>query len=437
VVIAGAVSFVVLTDELRQRLQDDARLSASGLVATHQAAGLEGLQAQISTGISTNFDDSNLYLFMDESGFARVGNFSLAAPFTGARELVAGVDFTPVSEGETLDGQSFIVHGLKIDGGWVFAGRDTNWILDTQEILFQSIAWALGISVVLAIGVSLTLARRNERRIARISGALDRVAQGDLAARSEDRDIWQDDIGRIARSQNDMLERLTLSIESLRQVSNDVAHDLRTPLMRLRSHLEPLMMHGRLPADAEAAIVAAVGDADRIVKTFNAVLRIAQIEGGQAQLGDETVDLGSVVADVLEMLSPVAEDAGHETIGTFPQSPVLIYGDREMLGQAFQNLIANAIRHMLTPGLIDVSITRLDDKIVVSICDNGPGIPESERDNVLKRFYRLERSRKSEGNGLGLSLAAAIVRLHAGALTLKDNSPGLIVQLTFPEIKQV
>ena len=431
VLIAGTISFIVLTDELRQRLNDDARQSATNLATTYDAVGLDGLQSQIATGLKANYDHTNLFLFVDQNGASRFGNFVLAEPFEGGRELAAEVDFTLGAGSEDIGGESFAVYGIKIDAGWVFAGRDTNWIVDTQEILFQAVAWALGAAVTLAIGVAFILARRNEKRIARISATLDAVASGDFSARSDDRDIWHDDIGRIARSQNDMLDRLSLSIESLRQVSNDIAHDLRTPLTRLRSRLERRLMQDTLPADIEAEIAAAVDDTDKIVKTFNAVLRIAQIEGGQAKLGHDPIDLSEVVSDVFELLAPVAEDAGHVINGHFSPAPVLIRGDREMLGQAIQNLIANAIYHLPEPGRIDVLVYLSEGDAVLSVSDNGPGIPGDEQKNVLKRFYRLERSRHSDGNGLGLSLVAAIVRLHGGELKLENNNPGLRASVMF------
>jgi len=431
--LAGAVSFFVLSAQLKTRLQNDSRQMTENLAATYQIAGLPELHAQIATNIATTRDYSNLYLFIDRTGQIVFGNFRVRRPFTGPHELIAGHDLLLPKGSEAENGRVFTAYGLAVPAGWIMTARDARWIPDIQKVLFQSVAWGLALALLLSVALAMVLGRRSERRISRLNRLLDDVARGDLSLRFPRNGDSRDDIGRVAASVNSMLDRLSFSVASLRQVSNDVAHDLRTPLTRLRARLEPLLMREDLPADAAGEVEQAVREVEAIVKTFNAVLRIAQIEGGNARPRQDPVDLGQLVADVQEMLAPVAEDLGDDLVTKREQDGIIVHGDREMLAQALVNLVENAFHHCPAPAHVTITVASDEGGAHLAVCDNGPGIPQAERSRVLRRFYRLEKSRNAEGSGLGLSLVAAITRLHGGELALTDNAPGLCVTLHLPK----
>ncbi len=432
--IAALVGNIVLSRELHAKLQRDARQMAENLAATYQVAGLPELHAQIATNVATTREGDNLYLFIDNSGKALFGNFIIKRPFTGARDLEGGRDvILPGLPGKGR-GLRFVAYGQRIPAGWVIVARDTRAIEEMRRILAGAIGWGLGIAMLLSVALALMLARRTERRIARLSGVLDRVARGDLSARFREGRARHDDIGRVAAKLNEMLERLSASVESLRQVSNDVAHDLRTPLARLRNRLEPLQARPDLPEAALGEVEQAIAEVDRIVKTFNAVLRIAQIEGGNARPRMARVDLNELAATVHEMLDPVAEEMGHALAFSPAPAPACVSADRDMLAQALVNLVENALRHAPAPAHVEIRVEPGQGEVRLVVADDGPGIPESERAQVLRRFYRLEKSRVREGSGLGLSLVAAIVNLHDAALILADNAPGLRAEIVMKTV---
>lgn len=436
ILLAGAVSFAVLTEELRGRLADQARQLAEGLAQSLRQDGPEALSRRIGGYTAAVDDHYSLYLFVGPDGRVRAGNMTPPAPFTGPKILRGGHDMTLLSAEPDERDHSFAAYGIKVGKSWIVAGRDTVWIDDSREVLVQSIGWGLGTALLLSIAVAALLARRSEERIGGINAVLDAVADGDFSRRALD--AGDDDIGRIASSLNVTLDKLELSIEGLRQVSNDVAHDLRTPLTRLRNRLEPLLRRDDLPADAAQEITRAVAETETLVRAFNAVLRIAQLEGGSARPEIQGLDLAALAADVFEMLEPVAEEAGHR-LRLETDGPAPIMGDRDMLAQALTNLVENAFRYCPAPARIVVRIAGGDaGEILLSVCDDGPGIAAADRARVLQRFVRLDRAREGGGSGLGLSLVAAVMRLHGARLDLADNPgagngrPGLCVRARFP-----
>jgi len=432
ITLAGVISFVTLSRDLNTRLESQARQIAENLAVTYQFSGLRELQAQIATNAATTRDHSNLYLFVDRTGSTVFGNFNTVHTFTGVKTLVSGVDIELPDQSGSRRQKVFIGYGLRIPAGWIITARETKWVTDTKNFLLRAALWGLGVALVLSVSVAVYLARRSEGRIDQLYQVLENAAAGNLTARYRDETRWNDDIGRVAATVNTTLDRLSLTVDSLRQVSNDVAHDLRTPLSRLQTRIEPLLDRNDLPADARDAVLSAESDIDGIVKTFNAILRIAQIEGRNIRRAEAAVDLTDVAASVHEMLVPVAEDTGHKFDLRTPKTPLLVQGDRELLAQAIVNLVENAIRYCQSPSKIVLTVAPKTGGVRISVCDNGPGIPEAEHKNVLRRFYRLERSRNSDGSGLGLCLVAAISHLHGGTVTLSDNAPGLCVTLDLP-----
>jgi signal transduction histidine kinase len=232
-----------------------------------------------------------------------------------------------------------------------------------------------------------------------------------------------------------MLDRIQMLMEGLRQMSNDIAHDLRTPLTRLRQHLEGAQSKAETAAEYGDIVGRAIKETDDILHTFGALMRIAQIEAGTRRSAFTEVDFSNVLCTIVDAYAAVAEDAHHALTNQIPKS-VLVRGDRQLLTQMMANLVENALRH--TPEGTRVEIT-LEDGPTAPICvvaDNGPGIPEEERDKVFRRFYRMDRSRSTAGSGLGLSLVAAIAELHRIVVEVGDQRPGVRIALKFPAIEK-
>lgn len=314
-------------------------------------------------------------------------------------------------------------------GGWLMAGRDDAWVTDTREILVQTTAWGLGVALVLSVGLAIAVGRRNEARIARMQGVLEAVGAGDHARRIGER--GHDDLARVAGEVDATLDRLEAGIDAIRQVSTDVAHDLRAPLSRLRIRLEPLVADpGTTPA-AGAEIAQALEEIDGISTTFDAILRLARLQSGTVPQPFERLDLCQIVREVAELFEGVDDVTGHRVTGVTPHAPVRIQGDRELLIQSLVNLIDNALRHS-PPGPVTLALEAGRGRAVLSVSDRGPGIAVGDRALALQRFGRLDRSRTTPGTGLGLAMVQAIVGLHHGSLRLEDNAPGLRVVLDLP-----
>jgi len=223
-----------------------------------------------------------------------------------------------------------------------------------------------------------------------------------------------------------MLDRISALMESLRQVSNDVAHDLRTPLTRLRQKLE-----ARLAGAPDPAIESALSDLDAILETFAALLRIAQIEGGARRAAFRPTDLAGLGRTVVEAFAPSAEDAT-QTLSLQATGPSVVDGDPELLTQMLVNLVENALRHAGDGASICVTVRENGPDVTLVVADDGPGVPDHEREKLFDRFYRLERSRSTPGSGLGLALVAAVAKLHGAEVRLIDAAPGLEARVTFP-----
>lgn len=304
---------------------------------------------------------------------------------------------------------------------------------DLQEIVLAAFGWAALASLVATVGAAMVLASRVQSRIAEAETAAARVAQGDLLARLPITGRG-DDLDRISQAVNAALERLSSLVEAMRQVSADIAHDLRTPLNRLRIHIEGAAHKSASGQNAEDDLAEALSQSDMIDQTFSALLRIAQIEAGSRREKFAPVDLAVVIADLTDVYAEVAEDAGM-TLSAEAASPKWVMGDRELLTQGFANLIENAIRHCPPGTAIHCAVQAIGNHVTGSISDTGPGIPQGEREKVLRRLYRLEKSRTTAGSGLGLALVKAVADLHGADLTLSDAKPGLRVELRFASLR--
>jgi signal transduction histidine kinase len=308
-------------------------------------------------------------------------------------------------------------------GGRLLVGDDLDAIEDLDGLIVQRLALALTGMVLLGVAGGYLLSRDVGRRMSAISHTAEAIIGGDMHRRIPVRGASHD-LDRLAGTLNRMLDRIAALMESLRQVSNDIAHDLRTPLTRLRQRLEGLLAEAE--AGRTATLEAAIADLDAALETFAALLRIAQIEGGARRSAFQRVDLARIADDVVEAFTPAAQDSGHE-LALQTVHPAQILGDRELLTQMIANLVENSLRHTPAGSHIRVEVTGAS----VMVRDDGPGVAETDRAHLFDRFYRAERSRSTPGSGLGLALVAAVASLHDATLEISEAGPGLAVGAIF------
>jgi signal transduction histidine kinase len=284
--------------------------------------------------------------------------------------------------------------------------------------------------IALCVGlVGGTMTGRNLlRRVEQVNRTSERVMAGNLSDRVPLHGT-DDEFDQLAANLNRMLDQIERLMTAMREVTDDVAHDLKTPLSRLRTRLERALADPSVGSTQSEAIRAAIDEADRLLATFNALLSIAELESGARSDQTGPLDLSEIARSAAELYEPVAEEKGF-VLAVVTEPGVIIRGDRHLLSQALANLLDNALKYA-RGGKIEIRVFRRDGQAFVEVADQGPGIPEADRETVLDRFVRLEPSRTTPGNGLGLSLVRAIARRHGGSLVLDDNRPGLRVRLKF------
>ena len=314
------------------------------------------------------------------------------------------------------------------DGYKLLVGDDEERIEALDSVVMRGFGLAFIGVVVLGVLGGYALSGDVHRRLAAISGTAEAIIDGDLGRRVPVRGS-DDDLDRLALTFNRMLDRIAALMESLKQVSNDIAHDMRTPLTRLRQRLEAGLA---APREQGLALEGALGDLDSILDTFAALLRIAQIEGGARRAAFRPRDLAALAQTITEAFAPSAED-NHQSLSLVVEAPASVDGDPELLTQMLVNLVENALRHAGPGAQVTVTVGWLARAPMLAVKDNGPGVPEAERERLFDRFYRLERSRSTPGSGLGLALVAAVAKLHGAEVSLLPARPGLEARVTFPE----
>lgn len=314
------------------------------------------------------------------------------------------------------------------DGARLLVGRDVQDNVQTLRLMRTAILLGLGVMVVLGLGGGLVMSRWMLSRLERVNRATTRIMAGDLSQRIATGGDGNE-FDELAQNLNLMLERIERLLIGLRQVTEDIAHDLRTPLTRMRSRIEVALMGAPSIADSRDLLEQTLQDADRLIDTFNALLAIARAEAG-AQHGDwEQLDLAEVAGDVAELYEPLAEERGI-TLRLEVRPGALVQGHRQLLAQAIANVADNAVKYTPAGGSVTIA-TVAKPAPAVTVTDTGPGIPADQRERAKQRFVRLDAQRSTPGSGLGLSLAEAVAKLHDARLELADNAPGLRVTLTF------
>jgi len=416
---------------LGEQLQETIAAELFGLANEYRSGGLPGIVDEITQ--RSHQPGASLYLITDVSGRVLAGNVSRvparllnssgSEPITVPYERYAG------DAGDRVA----MIQVVRLPGGFrMLVGRDVGEREQFRKIIARALAWALALMIGLALLSWFFVSRRVLKRIDSLSAASRKIMVGDLSGRLEVTGTG-DEFDRLAESLNAMLDRIERLLHGLKNVSDNIAHDLKTPLTRMRNRVEATLADREDCEAYRATLEATIEESDQLIKTFNALLMIARMEAGSQDGAMAEVEIGSVVRDVAELYEPAAEEKG-VTLAVEIGEPLTLTANRELLGQALANLIDNALKYAagVDAARITISVSRSDNQVAVSVADNGPGIPEADRARALQRFVRLEESRSLPGSGLGLSLVAAVANLHHGTVELGDGTPGLVVTLRLP-----
>jgi len=406
---------------MRHQIDDTVSTELNEVLTDSQAPDSGGLQPVVK-GMARH-PSGFYYLLEDSKGAVLAGNLPWTTPVIGVREWAGSAKHAehPYSG---IRGR-----GLNVGSNYLFVGWNTHQLNEMEEFVADSFIGGLFVSVVVALAGGLVMSGRLMRKIESVSETSRNIIKGDFKQRVRIRDRG-DELDHLALSINTMLDRIENLMDDLRQVTTDIAHDLRTPLTRLRNRLELSQRTSAEPTELRETIAAARREIDGILEIFGALLRIAQVESGARKSAFALVDMTDIINTVLELYRPSIEEK-HQHVQEAIDRGLTIVGDKELLTQLFANLLENATLHSPPGATVTVTARRVSESIEVSISDNGPGIPESMRTKVLGRFVRLERSRTTPGSGLGLSLASAIAQLHDADMVLKGNDPGLTVRVSF------
>jgi signal transduction histidine kinase len=453
----GAIYWMA-SEALEDQVRTSIETEVTALVADYNVSGFDDTVDDIRERVASTRKKTFYYLLADARGRKAAGNLASHAPYAGWRELTlrdagpagyvyddgdgdgdgdardADIDDDAVRNGDADDDTLLLfTFGTSLDNGsFLIVGENSERIHALERRILRAFAWAFAPTlligtlggVVVSSGFLHRIDAINETSLAIMNGRLqDRVPMRGTA----------DELDRLAGNLNRMLDRIQALMDSLNQVSSDIAHDLRTPLARLRQRLEQVREGDESVANYRRAIDRAIADTDSILTTFSSLLQIASIEGGGPAAGFVPVDLSQVFASVGATYEAVAEERG-QVLDVAVEPGIFVRGDRELLMRMLVNLVENALRHTPAGTRIDMKLERTEGGARGIVADSGPGIPQAARTRVFDRFYRLEKSRSTPGSGLGLAMVAVIAETHGIDIELADNAPGLRVALQFTAI---
>lgn len=403
-------------------------IEVKGLEERYEVDGLNGLSRLIQERIKEQPPSASTIYLLTNSGYNRiVGNLNRWP--SGQKDDAGFIDFvledTRFSPSPVIPARG---REFELSSGYrLLVARGNKDLQSFRKRIVWTLGWGLGIMVLLSLIGSILMNRGMLKRIDSITATSESIVSGKLSQRIPTRGTG-DDFDRLAEHLNHMLDQLESSLENVRRISDNIAHDLKTPLTRLRNRLETL--HSK-HFDSNEDLELATREADGLLATFNALLRIARIETDAKTEGFDLVNLSAVLDDVVELYEPLAEEKNQSIIIT-ENKQSYVFGDQHLLFQAIANLLDNAVKYTPVDGEIRAFLKLDNQNVTIGISDSGPGIPENLRDKVLQRFYRLDSSRNQVGNGLGLSMVAAVCKLHSTQLCLTDAHPGLTISFTLP-----
>ena len=423
----AAITYFSLKAELTHQFRSPILAESIALEADYKTGGVPQILRAIRDRQRSRLIDGLDFTLYDSQGRQLFGTMARIACNRGWTTIVGPPDGDePPGELEQLG-----VYVTPLPNGLcLLVGDDWGEVENYIALILKTFGWVFLLSLTMAVGGGLFLSSEFLKRIEAMTRSAEAIIEGDINRRLPRREA-PDDLDRLAATLNRMLDRTSSLTERLKHLSNDIAHDLRTPLGRLRRQLDEARMANMTPAEYRALLENSVTDVDEILGTFGAILRIAQIESGSRRSGFQRLCLSEVVADVCETFIPVFEEEGR-VLSPAVAPNLWIQGDEELITVSLANLLDNAVTHTPPGSHIRVSLAAADGQISLTVADDGPGVPEVERTRIFQRFYRLESSRTTPGNGLGLSMVAAIAELHTAQLVADDNRPGLRIAMRFP-----
>ncbi len=409
-------------DTIEQSRTEVLHADAQSMMNLFARRGADALATAIGTRVGGELEDveHTFILFTDPALTKLAGNLP-AWP----REVSASPGMHAASI-EVRNGvvAAVLLHKVLPGGYHLLLGRDVSRFEKLEALFMSGLVGAACMVLLLGVAGGLLVRRTLLSKVHDINRAAAAIMQGNLAHRLPAYG-GENELNTLVETENRMLDQIEHLVEGIRNVSNAIAHDLRTPLAELRSRLEELTVTRPGPEQTFIEIDSAIADVDRVMGVFNALLRLAEIDAGTRRAGFIEVDASAVAGEAAEFYQPVAELQG-VALSFATSGPLMLAGDPLLLAQAIGNLIDNALKYAQTNGTIAVEASRRPDgAIEIAVADDGPGIPDAEKHKVLERFYRGDASRSTPGVGLGLSLVAAVAKLHGGALELTDNHPGL------------
>ncbi len=424
---------------ITEQITETVNAEITGLAEQYRIGGIRRLV--IAVDARARRPGSSLYLVTTFNGDALAGNVTALAPGILENPGWTETAYRRLDEPESRDRPEHdaLVRVFQLPGGFrLLVGRDLEERERLYRIVLSAGRWSVAIVIILGLGGGLFVSRRVLARVDAMTETTKTIMDGDLGGRLPVAGT-NDEIDRLAQNLNAMLERIEALMQGLKEVSDNIAHDLKTPLTRLRNRAEQALRTAHDESEYRAALEGTIEESDGLIRTFNALLMIARAESGQARDDMEEFDAAEVANDVGELYEPLAEEKGI-ALKVEADQPARVNGNRELVSQALANLVDNAIKYVepqtpppngAAPEIV-VRALNSGDRILLTVADTGPGIPEADRAHVVERFVRLEQSRSKPGSGLGLSLAAAVARLHGGELTLEDNHPGLKSVIALP-----
>ncbi|TKW63470.1 MAG: HAMP domain-containing histidine kinase [Paracoccus denitrificans] len=416
--------------EISEWVSDQLAADAAGFASLYESDGLEAVQAKLGGFAGFNFEDYRIYLLEDANGTVLAGNVDA---IDGQGSGYVPIDAIHAEKPRYEDVTGYLLHSVQLGPNRLTLGTSTYFLEELREVLERGFVAGFILLLLAGLLAGIIVGRRTEQRLTQISATLKSVAMGQLERRVPTTGSDSDDLVRMAEEINRTIAQLQKMVDSQKQISADIAHDLRTPMQRLRQRLDVLLNAPDLTRENREVAEQAVEIADDLIEIFHALLRIAQIEAGQRSVRFAATSLAPILARIEDAYGPVAEENDQTLVFDIEDQDATVQGDQQLLTQMIANLVENALRHSPSGTRIEVTLARAENNVLLQVSDDGPGIPAEEWDKVFRRFYRLEKSRTTPGNGLGLSMVRAIAELHTAAVTMNDNNPGLSVLLRFSE----
>ena len=422
--LLGLVVFLVMHIAFTRQLDAMVSDEAQTLVDEYHSGGVGELEEAIAVREASRSPTRMFYALFYADGHRVAGSLQTEMPPPGLHDII----FTDPKEGRDW------ARGIAVDLSRherLVVAADREWIERIDDTVISVFVIAFVAACIIAFGGAMVLGNYLRQRLNSISGTAKAIIAGDVRERMPVGSRG-DEFDQLATTLNRMLDRIEGLLDNLRQVSSDIAHDLRTPLSRLRTQLEK---GKELTEDPGALVEGAIAQLDHVLTLFAAILRIAEVEAGETRRYFTTVDLSGLATELAESYAPAIQDHGSTLLWSI-EPDLSVFGDRELLAQAAINLIENAERH--TPGgtVIRLTLVVAGSTICLAVTDNGPGVATADLPRIVKRFTRLETSRNTAGYGLGLNLVGAVAKLHGGRLSLRNNAPGLTAIIELPAKKK-